>query len=89
MYGYDQNIGSFERFCLGDVVYLWSLFFKIMYLKLTKGYFSHTGCLKNAKWTYFGAKIDMCGNDQNIGSPEKFCLCDVVNLWTLFQKWVD
>ena len=51
-----------------------------------KGYFSHTGCPKNAKWPYFGAKMEICGYDQNIGSPEKFYLCDVEHLWKLLLK---
>ena len=40
---------------------------------------------KNAKLPFFGAKI--YGYDQNIGSLEKFCLCDREHLWSLFSKW--
>ena len=41
---------------------------------------------KNAKWPYFGAKIEINGYNQNIGSPEKICLCDAEHLWSLFLK---
>ena len=31
----------------------------------------------------------MYGHDQNIGSPEKFCLCDVKHFWSFIKKWID
>ena len=30
--------------------------------------------------------IEMYGHDQNIGSPEKFCLCDVEHFGSFFSK---
>ena len=60
-------------------------FFKNVYTKLIKGYISHKGCPKNAKWLYFGAKIEIYGYDQNIWPPDKFCLCDAVYLGSLFS----
>ena len=43
---------------------------------------------KNLKWAYFGEKNKMYGPDQNIGSPEKFCLSNVQHFRSLFQKWI-
>ena len=41
---------------------------------------------KKRIWTYFCA---MYGHDQNIGSPEKFCLCDVKHFRSFIKKWID
>ena len=48
-----------------------------------KGYYAHTGCPKNPKLPYFGAKMEIHRYDQNIWSPEMFCLYDVVDLSSL------
>ena len=53
---------------------------------LIRTYSSHTGCPKNAKWPHFSEKIAMYGYDKNIGSFEKFYLCDAVHLLFLFFK---
>ena len=52
-------------------------------------YFSHTGCPNMAKWPHFGAKIKIYGYNPNIGSREKFFLCDVVHSLDFFQNWID
>ena len=31
----------------------------------------------------------MYGHDQNIGSPEKFCLCDVKHFRSFIKKTID
>ena len=33
----------------------------------------------------FGEKMNIYGPDQNIGSPEKFCPCDVEHFRSFFQ----
>ena len=60
-------------------------FFKKGKNKLNRGCFSHIECPKNAKWPYFGAKIDVYWYDQNSESPDKFCLCDAEQKWSLFS----
>ena len=42
--------------------------------------------VQKSKWPYFGAKLEIQGYDQNIGSREKFCLCDMMHLWCIFSK---
>ena len=34
----------------------------------------------------FGGKNEIYGHDQNIGSPEKFCLSDVEHFGSVFSK---
>ena len=59
---------------------------KINLPDLIKGYFAHTGCPKNPKLPYFGAKMEIHRYDQNIWSPEMFFLYDVVDLSWLISK---
>ena len=63
-----------------------SIFFTKGYTKPIKGYFSHTGCPKNENPHILVEKNEIYGHDQNIGSPEKFCLSDAVNFGSLFSK---
>ena len=66
------NIGSPEKFCLCEVVHLWSFFFLNGLTKLIEGYFTHKGCPKVTKWPYINMKIGIYGCDQNIESLETF-----------------
>ena len=47
---------------------------------------TNIGCPKYAKLHYFGAKMEIYFYDQNIGSPEIFCLFDVVDLSSFLSK---
>ena len=51
-----------------------------------KGLFNPYMVSKKYKMALFWPKIGINGCDQNIGSGEKFCLCDVVHLWCLLSK---
>ena len=83
------NVHMIKTFGLLKFLSLWcgaflEPFFKNGENKLIRGYFSHTGCPKNRNRPTFVQNNEMYGNYQNIGSPEKFCLCDVVHLWSFF-----
>ena len=41
---------------------------------------------KKLNWAYFGAKIKIYGHDQNIWSPEKFCISDVEHFGSISKK---
>ena len=51
-----------------------------------KGYFSHKGCPKNENPNILVEKNDIYGHDQNIWSPEKFCISDVEHFGSISNK---
>ena len=84
-YGYDQILGLLKSFAF----LMWCICgacFKNRLTRPIKGYFAHTGCPKNPKLPYFGAKMEIHRYDQNIWSPEMFFLYDVVDLSWLISK---
>ena len=80
----DQNVGSPEMCCLFDFEHFRSLFQKWIHHANKRIFLTIKGVRKNEnglvrKWRY-----------QNIGSLEKFFLCDVEHFRSLFlQEWIN